>query len=195
VSITHYDLVKPGMGSNVAVALVDPKYPHNVGAAVRAASCFGLPQVWFSGTRVDLSGDVSTAGKRRLPREERMKGYQKVSLAHCDYFFDAFDSDVVPVAIEVREGAESLPYFEHPDKALYVFGPEDGSLHGVHLRHCHRVVQIPMAHCANLASAVYMTLYDRHAKRVLAGLEQPIGLDEHRGWMEPDTMIDEVGVI
>ena len=33
-----------------------------------------------------------------------------------------------------------------------------------------------MLRCSNLASAVYMTLYDRHCKRVLAGLEPPLSL-------------------
>jgi tRNA C32,U32 (ribose-2'-O)-methylase TrmJ len=37
-----------------AVGLVDPKFPHNVGAAVRAASCYGIGQVWFTGDRVRL---------------------------------------------------------------------------------------------------------------------------------------------
>jgi hypothetical protein len=57
-------------GTTPAVGLVDPKFPHNVGAAVRAASCYGIGQVWFSGDRVRL--DASRG--YRLPREERMRG-------------------------------------------------------------------------------------------------------------------------
>jgi tRNA(Leu) C34 or U34 (ribose-2'-O)-methylase TrmL len=181
-------------GITPAVALVNPKYPHNVGAAVRAAACFGISQVWFSGDRVTL-----TAGKRqRLPREERMKGYQDVNLAHSDRFFDAFGRDVVPVAVELRDGAELLPQFTHPERALYVFGPEDGGLGAAQLRHCHRVVVIPTRHCVNLAAAVYLTLYDRLVKRQALGLEPilPIGevLAETRGFLEPDSMAEAVGV-
>jgi hypothetical protein len=33
---------------------------------------------------------------------------------------------VTPVAVELRPDAESLVTFEHPEEALYVFGPEDG---------------------------------------------------------------------
>jgi hypothetical protein len=57
-----------------AVGLVDPKFPHNVGAAVRAASCYGIRQVWFSGDRVRLDASKGY----RLPREERMRGYKDV---------------------------------------------------------------------------------------------------------------------
>jgi tRNA C32,U32 (ribose-2'-O)-methylase TrmJ len=46
----------------------------------------------------------------------------------------------------------------------YVFGPEDGSLSGKHLEHCHRFVVIPTRHCVNLSAAVYLILYDRMIK-------------------------------
>jgi len=125
----------------------------------------------------------------RLPREERMKGYKDVELRNFDYFFDEFPRDVTPVAIELKPTAEMLTQFEHPDNALYVFGPEDGSIGRVHLQHCHRIVAIPLAHCANLAAAVYMVLYDRMLKRQQNG-KDPLftlcdALKEDRGWVEP----------
>ena len=150
---------KPKEGITPAVALINPKYPHNVGAAVRAASCFGVKQVWFTGNRVSLE----PSKKYRLPREERMKGYKDVELRQHDYFFDEYNG-VVPVAVELRKNSEMLPYFEHPENALYIFGPEDGSITSVHLQHCHRFVVIPTRHCVNLAAAVYMVLYDRMVK-------------------------------
>jgi tRNA(Leu) C34 or U34 (ribose-2'-O)-methylase TrmL len=193
--------VRRGDGIAPAVALVDPKFPHNVGAAVRAASCYGIGQVWFSGDRVQLVG----ARGYRLPREERMRGYQEVELRHSDAFFEAFDRDVVPVAVEVRPGSESLIDFEHPERALYVFGAEDGTLGKAVLRHCHRFVIIPTRHCTNLSAAVYTALYDRHAKRVRAGLEEPHRLAESRergatigsfteSFVESESMMDAVGV-
>jgi tRNA(Leu) C34 or U34 (ribose-2'-O)-methylase TrmL len=179
--------IRQGDGITPAVALVDPKFPHNVGAAVRAASCYGVRQVWFSGDRVRLDG----AKRRRLPREERMRGYKEVEVRHADQFFDAFE-EAVPVAVELRRNAESLIDFVHPEHSLYVFGPEDGSLGRATLAQCHRFLVIPTRHCANLSAAVYTVLYDRHAKRVHDGLELPHStagdLDE------PDHMADAVGV-
>jgi tRNA(Leu) C34 or U34 (ribose-2'-O)-methylase TrmL len=179
--------VQRGDGIAPGIALVDPKFPHNVGAAVRAASCYGIRQVWFSGARVQLDG----AKRQRLPREERMRGYMEVEIRQADYFFDAFE-DAVPVAVELRRNAESLIEFEHPERALYVFGPEDGSLDRAVLAQCHRFVVIPTRHCTNLSAAVYTVLYDRHAKRVRSGAERRNTVAA--GFDEPDHMAEATGV-
>ena len=149
-------------GQSVALALINPMLGHNVGGAVRAASNFGAKQVWWTGNRVTLDHGKG----ERLPREERMKGYKDVELIQFDEFFDHFPSDIVPVAVERRPNSENLPDFVHPQKALYVFGPEDGSIERVHLQHCHRFVIIPTKHCINLASACNVVLYDRMVKEL-----------------------------
>jgi tRNA(Leu) C34 or U34 (ribose-2'-O)-methylase TrmL len=173
---------KPLIGRPPAVALIDPKYAHNVGAALRACSCWGVGQLWWTGGRVTLDAPRG----ERLPREERKKGYRDVQLARHDRVFDCFEpGGVTPVAVELRPDAESLVTFEHPEDALYVFGPEDGGLPKPVRLLCHRFVVIPTHHCLNLAAAVNVVLYDRRLKRQQAGLE-PIGavqemLREHRG--------------
>ena len=149
------------LGLAPAVALINPKFPCNVGAAMPAASCYGVPQVWFTGDRVTLG----LKGQKRLPREERMKGFRDVDLRHFDHFFDQYeDGAVTPVAIELRPNSESLPAFVHPENPLYIFGPEDGSIPPSVLCRCHRFVVIPTRHCVNLAAAVYTVLYDRQVK-------------------------------
>lgn len=148
-----------------SVVLVEPKFAHNVGMVVRLASCYGLSQVWFTGERVAL--DVRARG--RLPREERMKGYQDVQIINYDEPFGQMPADAVPVAVEVRQNAEPLHLFEHPANAVYVFGPEDGSIDRAVLRHCHRFVIIPTRHCLNLATAVATMLWDRQYKGWLGG--------------------------
>jgi tRNA(Leu) C34 or U34 (ribose-2'-O)-methylase TrmL len=173
---------KPTKGRPPAVALIDPKYPHNVGAALRACSCWGIGQLWWTGRRVTL--DVPRG--QRLPREERMKGYRSVGMCRDDRLFDRFEpGSVTPVAVELLPASESLVEFEHPEDALYVFGPEDGGLPKPVRLLCHRFVAIPTHHCLNLAAAVNVVLYDRRLKRHLSGLELlgPLRevLHEHRG--------------
>lgn len=164
-----------------AVLLINPKYPHNVGAVIRACSSYGVADMRFTGTRMERE----LAGWRRTPREERMKGYKDVTWKACQSPFDEF-RDLTPVAIEVRDNCEMLQDFEHPQNALYVFGPEDGSLTNVHLRHCHRFVAIPTRHCLNLSMAVGTVLYDRLAK-LQPETRMDMRMTERRGFGEVDA--------
>jgi tRNA(Leu) C34 or U34 (ribose-2'-O)-methylase TrmL len=154
------------LGRAPAIILLDPKYAHNAGMVVRLASCFGLRQVWFTGDRVAMEAQA----RGRLPREERMKGYADVQVVNYDLPFEQFaPGAAVPVAVEVRKNAEPLTAFVHPPNAVYVFGPEDGSIDRSLLRHCHRFVVIPTRHCLNLATAVAAVLWDRTLKAWQAG--------------------------
>lgn len=182
--------VEPGMGTTPAVIMINPKYGHNAASALRSCAAFDVPQLWITGDRV-LS-EWKTAG--RISREERMRFYtDDVAVTWCDYPFDAFDN-AVPVAIEVRDNSESLTDFDHPENAVYVFGPEDGGLTKVHARFCHRFVIIPSRHCLNLATAITVVLADRQMKQERAGVLPRRAaydmLNEHRGFIDSDDQID-----
>lgn len=151
---------------NASVLLVDPKYDFNVGGAQRACALFGADALAWSGERV---GAIRPG--ERLPREERLRDYQHVTLqagvAGEDFIEGSVEWGWVPIAVECREGsAEPLDSFLHPPKALYVFGPEDGTLGRGILERCHRFVVIPtlIRSPLNLAAAVNVVLYDRLAK-------------------------------
>lgn len=181
--ITHTSIGAPD-GVTPAIALMNPKFPHNVGMVVRLASSYGIRQVWFSGKRVSLDPRKG----ERLPREERMKGYRDVQLVQSDRVFDHFPRGATPVAVEVRERCQTLFNFEHPPTAIYVFGPEDGSISKGVLALCHQFVIIPTRHCLNLATAVATVLWDREYKRWLASEIQEFttpGDFEQRGYLEP----------
>jgi len=169
------------IGVTPSIVLCNPLYARNVSMVIRLAANYYLPQVWYTGDRVSIEdpsqnvefpGDERHSGlkgkrkkgnKARLPREERMRGFDDVELHQFDYPFDHFPG-CTPVAVELKSGAELLPDFEHPEKAIYVFGPEDGSLQAPILRHCHRFVIVPTRYCLNLAMAVGTVLYDRMIK-------------------------------
>lgn len=176
---------------SASVLLVNPKYPHNVGGAYRAAACFGAEGVMVTGHRVRLQPTDSY----RLPREERLRVYRdEVQLRHVTPYSDLIERDLTPVAVEVSSTAEQLHHFVHPENALYMFGPEDGSLPRFYREMAHRFVVIPSYHCLNLAGAVYVTLYDRIAKARLAGSEPEVPSaelmgGEGRGWAEHPSSI------
>ena len=73
--------------------------------------------------------------------------------------------DCVPVAVDLIPGAQSLADYKHPERAFYIFGPEDGTLGERVLSWCRDVVYVPMeAGCMNLAATVNVVLYDRASK-------------------------------
>jgi len=171
--------------NNVIVALTNPKYQHNVGAAIRACSCWEIKKLIWSGKRCphpeEWKNDVELQ-QYRMPREERMKGYKDVELIKCERFKDIIDADktLIPVAIELVENAEDLFDFEHPDNAMYIFGPEDGSIPSTIRQHCHRFVKIPTAHCLNLACAINVILSHR-ATQIYQKTGYKTSLKEIRG--------------
>jgi tRNA(Leu) C34 or U34 (ribose-2'-O)-methylase TrmL len=157
-----------------AIVLSDPRYPHNMGAAIRAASCFGVKQVWVTGQRVAKK----VWDGKRIPREERMKGFSDVDIVLEDKPFNYFPKGATPVAVELLPGSENLATFVHPENPIYVFGPEDGGVPSVARALCHRRIFIPTFHCTNLGAAVYLILYDRALKRMQAGLDPVLTIKE-----------------
>lgn len=172
----------PPKGIFPAICLINPKFSANVGAALRACSCFGVKQLWWTGERVVMPGKGE-----RLPREERMKGYKETDMIQFDRPFDHFHGGT-PIAIELLEHTECLFDFEHPENAVYIFGPEDGNI-GQSRRLCHRFVSIPTKFCTNLAAAVYIVLYDRMLKHYLKTGEKT-DLAEDRGFVDSNANED-----
>jgi tRNA(Leu) C34 or U34 (ribose-2'-O)-methylase TrmL len=154
------------MTAGSAVLLIDPKFAHNVGGALRACAVFGAETLAWTPQRVAPRGEWPKG--QRLPREERIAAYRRVQIANPERT-DAIGmfarAGFHPVAVELRSHAESLPQFVHPARAVYVFGPEDGSLSRGELAACYRFVCIPTTGCMNLAAAINVVLYDRVAKQ------------------------------
>lgn len=89
-----------------------------------------------------------------------------------------------PICVEITQNAQNLVHFEHPDNAVYIFGPEDGGVPQVYRRFAHQFIFIPAHHCLNLSAALNVILYDRKCKRIIDGLESPVQseqLHEDRG--------------
>lgn len=169
---------------NAAIFLHNPKTPYNVGSVIRNMAEFECAEVLrWTGERVDDERDhrqIANSAKRaraskrryRLPREERISSYAHIDWRRSDdperpleeFIAQGFE----PVCVEVLEHSESLPWFIHPAKAVYVFGPEDGNV-PKGLRHeCRRFVSVPTKQCLNLAVTTGIVLYDRQAKSATA---------------------------
>ncbi|WP_196156995.1 RNA methyltransferase [Reinekea sp. G2M2-21] len=138
------------------IGLTNPQSPSNVGSVLRAARCFAADQILFSGTRFERARKFHT---------DTQAADNPVPLIHCEDFFHAIPEDCAVVCVDLIEGATPLSDFEHPPRALYLFGPEDGSIDQATIDRADHVVYIPTIGCLNLAATANVVLYDRAAKR------------------------------
>lgn len=143
------------MTSNVTIGLVKPKSPSNVGGVIRAADCYGVSTICYTGDRYDRASRFNTDPK---------KAKQHISLISVSDILELKPEGVNLICVEYAEGATSLLEFKHPDQAFYVFGPEDGNLSQDLINKADEVVFIPTRTSMNLAVTVNIVLYDRMSK-------------------------------
>lgn len=139
----------------IVIGLTNPKSATNVGAIMRAAGCFSVDAVLYTGTRYDRSVKLNTDTKKIAA---------STPLTKVESLLEQTTDDMQVICIELVEGATPLPTFKHPDKALYIFGPEDGTIKQSVIDQADAVIYIPTTGCMNLAATVNVLLYDRLAK-------------------------------
>ena len=146
-------LTERGFG---CIALDRPTDGVNVGHALRAALGFGARMVILGGADPKIN-------VRKLSTDPA-RTYRHVPVLEVDDIFDAMPNDCTPVAIEITDDAVDLVDFVHPERACYVFGPENGSISCAILKKCQAVVKISTAVSLNLGMTVNIVMYDRLAK-------------------------------
>ena len=142
-------------GGYAALGLYMPKTDLNVGGAMRAAFCYGAAMVAIQGRRF-----------KRMPTDTQY-AWRHIPVIECDDLRDIIPFDCIPVVIEIADKARTLPSYCHPERAFYIFGPEDGSVPNDIIERFKNVVSVPTRHCMNLAATVNVVLYDRLAKQGL----------------------------
>lgn len=141
--------------STVIIGLSNPKSPENVGAVMRAAGCYQANEVRYTGQRYDRAVKFYTDTKSAA---------DTIPLTAVESFLDDLPADMKIVCVELALGAQPLPHFVHPENAIYIFGPEDGSIAQDVADRADHVVYVPTVGCMNLAASVNVLLYDRLAK-------------------------------
>lgn len=128
----------------------------NVGTLWRSAFALGASFVFTVGKRYPRQSTDTTQAWRHIPLLE----YADVEdlRRHVPY-------DCQVVGVEIAPDAVPLETFVHPSRAIYLLGPEDGSLSRAAMDICQRVVQFDSSYCLNVAAAGTVVLYDRSAKR------------------------------
>ena len=138
------------------IGLHNPKNPLNVGSALRASGCYGVSMVAIGGQRPDRY-------MHRMPTDTQ-KAYRHIPVIRTEDLHSVIPYDCIPIAVDLIDGAKSLIEFQHPERAFYVFGPEDGTLGHQVTRWCKHIIYVPTKYCMNLAATINVVLYDRLIK-------------------------------
>jgi tRNA(Leu) C34 or U34 (ribose-2'-O)-methylase TrmL len=144
--------------SKVSIGLINPKSPTNVGAVMRAAGCYRVGSVFYTGERYVRAARFNT---------DTQNASQAIPLAAVTCLLECIPENTKMVCVELVEGAIPLPEYQHPNNAFYIFGPEDGTINQDILDRADAVVYVPTIGCMNLAASVNVVLYDRLAKSAL----------------------------
>ena len=146
-------MTKPKRGY-CCIGLDNPKNNINVGSVLRAAGVYGAAFVATTGKRYQVAATDTMKHSRHLP------------LLMPDELRNIIPFDCVPIAVDLIEGATSLPEYKHPERAFYIFGAEDNTLGSRITDWCRDIVYIPTKGCMNLAATVNVVLYDRLCKQL-----------------------------
>lgn len=124
----------------------------NLGNLLRSAHGFGAAFTFTLGATyqaLEARADTSK-GSRHLPH------YNWADVGEM-----ALPEGCRLVGIELLDRAIDLPSFQHPLRAAYVLGPEQGSLSTALIARCDYVIRIPTSFCVNVAMAGAIVMYDR----------------------------------
>lgn len=160
--------------SHVTIGLTNPKSPTNVGGVMRAAGCYSVNQVVYTGHRYTHAAKFMGTKNNT----DTQKSVDQIPLVAIDDFvqfkqtsleqqLEKLPKSTKIICVDLVEGATPLPHFQHPEQAFYIFGPEDGTIAQDVIDQADDVVYVPTVGCMNLAASVNVLLYDRLAKSLI----------------------------
>lgn len=137
----------------VGIGIYNVKRTHNFGALIRTARVFGANFVFSVGSRNPREGS-SIGSELTLPL------FHFETLAA---FVASIPVNARLVCVELTPGAQDIRSYQHPPRAVYLLGPEDGTLPSDLMR-AHDTLILPGAYPLNVAMAGTVVLYDRALK-------------------------------
>lgn len=152
---------------NVAIVLVRPKFPENIGAAARSALNMGLSRlILVTDKQPDHNAMAKMATHKALHIIENMEIHERLE--------DALAPFAHIIGTTARRGRQrgsersprqlmgDLASFLPNNQAAIMFGPEDTGLSNEDLKYCHAISAIPTAAFSslNLAQAVAIHCYE-----------------------------------
>lgn len=143
-------------GGGFGIGVEHIKTEMNVGTLWRSAFNFGASFIFTIGRRYRKQASDTTKTWNHIP----LFDFDSVS-----DFKRSIPHAWIPIGIELCDEARSLTEYSHARSAVYLLGPEDGSLSKEARALCKSVVFIPSRLCLNVATAGSIVMYDRMAKK------------------------------
>lgn len=152
---------------NIAIVLVEPQIPENIGSIARAMKNMGIRRLLLVNPRnFDLDRASKTATGTSVDVLDRIEVYNDVLEAIGPYHYIVGTTARIgaqrPALTNPRRLAQNLVSISGDNRVALMFGPEDRGLANSHLRYCHTIATIPTADFSslNLAQAVMILCYE-----------------------------------
>lgn len=135
------------------IGIEGAKNTMNVGTLWRGASCFGASFIFTIGRRIKRQSSDTHNAAKHIPLHE---------YPNRESFFQNRPKNCQLVGIEVD--GQNIVDFVHPERAIYVLGPEDGDLSPGIRNLCSYIISIPTKNCLNVSQAGSIVMFDRVQK-------------------------------
>jgi tRNA/rRNA methyltransferase len=152
---------------NIAIVLVEPHIPENIGSVSRAMANMGMSQLILVRPRNwDLTRVLKTATGPSIDIIEEMDCKEDLLEAIGEFNYvvatTARIGNLRPAMAEPREIARRIVDLSVNNKIAIVFGPEDRGLSNDEIKYAHVIVRIPTRGFSslNLAQAVLIIAYE-----------------------------------
>lgn len=152
---------------NIAIVLVEPQIPENIGSVARAMRNMGIGRLMLVNPKnCDLSRVLKTATGTSIDIVEEMEVHDdlKSALGPFEYIIGTTARIGVhrPAMTEPRDLARELIAISQNNQVAILFGSEDRGLTNEHLRYCDTIATIPTAEFSslNIAHAVMIICYE-----------------------------------
>ncbi len=152
---------------HIAIVLVEPQIPENIGAVARAMNNMGIRRlILVKPERCDLSRILRMATGTSIDIVEDMEVFEDLTEALASFHYVVGTTARIgaqrPSLTNPRDLAQELLPISQNNHVAVLFGPEDRGLSNEHLRPCHTIATIPTAQFSslNLAQAVMIVCYD-----------------------------------
>ncbi|MCP4681996.1 MAG: RNA methyltransferase [Desulfobacterales bacterium] len=151
----------------IAIILVQPQIPENIGAVARAMNNMGFSRLILVEPKdCDRSRILKPATGTSVDVLEKMQVYGNLGKALEPFQYVVGTTARIgylrPAMTRPRRLARDLIPIAENNLVAILFGPEDCGLSNEHLRHCHSIATIPTLRFSslNLAQAVMIICYE-----------------------------------